>query len=503
MMADKGEKPVLISILRLNPHPESPRISPDITTINWIAEQIQEKGKFDPEHALKVRPMPDDTFQIVAGWLRYLAAIKLNLDEIPVWIEEMNDEEAYMGLVKSNRRSELSPLEFGIHAKKWGSGAGGRGIKGGYSEYARQVGYSQAHISNLVKAVAVYEFLKPIGQPIPLYSAKDFQKRTEHLITISHAPMGEWTEIWEKVASKNLSDKDTELLVSRAMGRQPKKRSEISVRHYQYFAGVLEVCISKNRGLNAGAGFVSECIKIVTDIFEVNKDIRNECKKSIVSWIIKKGGIDISKERLKGEVRHLLECVPEMKFAVNTKKKKGYSLDVLSGMAHEEEWINEATEHALIEAISEKIAHPDVQFLLEHRKGLEESLQEKISMAMQPADVQAETTVEKPNSTIRADATVEIAAELPNSTMQEEAFDIVNRSTIIYYIPEHLKSYTAFRRNMEAYIEQNYGAKFDDSKKEWSLSDKKEYWLSRENYENQLSLFTSNFMQERYKKQMN
>jgi hypothetical protein len=39
------------------------------------------------------------------------------LGEVPCWVEGMDDEAAFLELVKSNRQSEPTPLECEVHAK--------------------------------------------------------------------------------------------------------------------------------------------------------------------------------------------------------------------------------------------------------------------------------------------------------------------------------------------------------------------------------------------------
>jgi hypothetical protein len=71
------------------------------------------------DRARLVRPY-DDGFQVVAGHHRLAAARAAGLDVMPCWVEEMDDEVAFLELVRSNRQSELTPLERGMHALKSG-----------------------------------------------------------------------------------------------------------------------------------------------------------------------------------------------------------------------------------------------------------------------------------------------------------------------------------------------------------------------------------------------
>lgn len=104
-----------LSVVSLFPHPKNPRIEPRQEIVDQIASQITAKGIFDPSHALIVREV-DGKYQIVSGHHRLLAAQKAELTEIPCWVKEMTDDQAYMELVLCNTQSELHPLEEGLHA---------------------------------------------------------------------------------------------------------------------------------------------------------------------------------------------------------------------------------------------------------------------------------------------------------------------------------------------------------------------------------------------------
>jgi len=59
------------------------------------------------------------------------------LAKVWCWVKDLDDEAAFMELALSNLQGEVSPLEFGIHAlNAVPKVAGGRGNKGGFSEYA-------------------------------------------------------------------------------------------------------------------------------------------------------------------------------------------------------------------------------------------------------------------------------------------------------------------------------------------------------------------------------
>lgn len=63
-----------------------------------------------------------------------------------------------MGLLLSNRQGELPPLEVGTHALRYVQRApGGRGKRGGLSEYAERIGRSKSAVSMLRDAAEVLQ----------------------------------------------------------------------------------------------------------------------------------------------------------------------------------------------------------------------------------------------------------------------------------------------------------------------------------------------------------
>jgi ParB/RepB/Spo0J family partition protein len=108
---------VEIALTALLPHPQNPRLTTRHDVVEQIAAQIKAQGGFDPAHALLVRPLPEgETYQIIAGHHRLLAAQDAELETVPCWVRNMNDEDAYMALLLSNTQSELHALEEGMHA---------------------------------------------------------------------------------------------------------------------------------------------------------------------------------------------------------------------------------------------------------------------------------------------------------------------------------------------------------------------------------------------------
>ena len=97
-----------LKIDQIKPNPGQPRKNFDETALNELAESIKNNGILQP---LLVRKK-GKTYEIVAGERRYQAAKIAGLEEVPVVIREISDQEVLqLALIENLQRSELTPIE--------------------------------------------------------------------------------------------------------------------------------------------------------------------------------------------------------------------------------------------------------------------------------------------------------------------------------------------------------------------------------------------------------
>lgn len=90
------------------PNPNQPRIHFSETELRELSESIQEHGVLQP---LLVRKHGNG-YEIIAGERRYQASKLAGLEELPVIIKEVNDEEMLaLALIENLQRSDLNPVE--------------------------------------------------------------------------------------------------------------------------------------------------------------------------------------------------------------------------------------------------------------------------------------------------------------------------------------------------------------------------------------------------------
>ena len=93
----------------LNVSKTNPRRTFDEVALKELAESIRAQGILSP---LLVRPLTENSFEIVFGERRYRAAQLAEQDTVPVRIKQMTDAEALEAqLVENLIRAEIHPME--------------------------------------------------------------------------------------------------------------------------------------------------------------------------------------------------------------------------------------------------------------------------------------------------------------------------------------------------------------------------------------------------------
>ena len=94
---------------RVRSNPAQPRQRFDEEALADLAASIREHGVLQP---ILVRPQAGGQYQIVAGERRWRASQLAGLTEIPVIIEELDDEAALeIAIIENLQREDISPLE--------------------------------------------------------------------------------------------------------------------------------------------------------------------------------------------------------------------------------------------------------------------------------------------------------------------------------------------------------------------------------------------------------
>lgn len=186
-----------LPIDKVQPNKGQPRKRFNSDELAELADSIKQNGILQP---LLVRKQGDH-YEIVAGERRYQAARLAGLDEVPVIIKEISDEEVFkLALIENLQRSDLTPLEEAQ----------------GYRQLIKEKGLTQEELAKALSKSrsAITNTLRLLDLPQEVQELVDDGKLTAgHARAILAVPSEEGRiKLAEKVVSERLSVRQTESL---------------------------------------------------------------------------------------------------------------------------------------------------------------------------------------------------------------------------------------------------------------------------------------------------
>lgn len=193
-----------VGIDLLERNPDQPRKYFDTEKLKELTQSIKDKGVLQP---ILVRPLSKAgdgkkaRYQIVAGERRWQAALKAQLDAMPVLIRKLSDQEVLeIGVVENVQRADLNPIEEALAYKALSDQ-----FKRTQEDIARAVGKSRPHVTNMLRLLTLPERAQT-------YLAKG-QITAGHARAIIAAP--DPTELADAIVQKGLSVREAEDWVRR------------------------------------------------------------------------------------------------------------------------------------------------------------------------------------------------------------------------------------------------------------------------------------------------
>ena len=145
---DPNRSYLLVSIGDLNRNRFQPRIYFNETRIDELANSIKKNGLIQP---IAVRVDKNDTYEIVAGERRWLAAQKAGLHKVPVIILNINDKESLeLAIIENIQREDLNAIEEGKGYNRLMNE-----FKYSHEKLSEFMGKSRSHISNTLRLLSL------------------------------------------------------------------------------------------------------------------------------------------------------------------------------------------------------------------------------------------------------------------------------------------------------------------------------------------------------------
>ena len=135
---------VTLRLSQIEPNRDQPRKIFSEEALNELADSIREHGVLQP---LLVRPLPGGSYQLVAGERRWRASRMAGLQEVPVVIREMDEEQAMeIALIENLQREDINAIEEATGYKQLMERYGMT-----QEQVAKRVGKSRPAIANALR----------------------------------------------------------------------------------------------------------------------------------------------------------------------------------------------------------------------------------------------------------------------------------------------------------------------------------------------------------------
>ena len=206
-----------ISISDLEPNKFQPRKFFDEKKIEELAQSIKKNGLIQP---IAVRPGKEDTYEIVAGERRWLAAQKAGLHVVPVIVLNLNDTQSLeLAIIENIQREDLNSIE---EAKAYNRLM--EEFKYDHIKLSDFMGKSRSHISNTLRLLTLpAEVIKLVDE------GKLTAGQVRPLVGRFNA-----VQIAHSIIKEKLSARSIENLVRREKEKEeeqskPKKKTDVNI----------------------------------------------------------------------------------------------------------------------------------------------------------------------------------------------------------------------------------------------------------------------------------
>lgn len=222
------------------PNSNQPRIHFNETELRELSESIQEHGVLQP---LLVRKHGNG-YEIIAGERRYQASKLAGLEELPVIIKEVNDEEMLaLALIENLQRSDLNPVE---EAKGYRQLIDASGMT--QEALSKAVSKSRSAITNSLRLLDLPEVVQQM-----IFEGKLTAGHARAILAVPYEDAR--IRLAEKVVTEGLSVRATENLAPLfSAGETPKTSRPATPQSFKKAARVLRQVFNTNVRVKSSRG---------------------------------------------------------------------------------------------------------------------------------------------------------------------------------------------------------------------------------------------------------
>jgi len=193
----------------LDPNPHQPRHAVETADVDQLAASIREHGVLQP---IVVRKH-GERYQIVVGERRFRAAEALGLDEVPVVVRDVPDDQLLeLALVENLQREDLDPIEKAESFKAYLESTGRT-----QAAAAARLSLDRSTIANMIRLLDL-----PATVQVMVRNGFVAMGHARAILAIDDAK--KQVQIAERVAREGLSVRQVERLVAPRVPRKRKPR---------------------------------------------------------------------------------------------------------------------------------------------------------------------------------------------------------------------------------------------------------------------------------------
>lgn len=204
---NEGETIIKVPLDSIKMNPFQPREEFEAATLAELSESIKNHGIIHPIIIRKA----GNQYQLIAGERRLRAAKLIGLKDIPAIIKDVDGiEVAELSLIENLQRKDLNPLEeacaYNILQLKFGLTQ---------EEISQRVGKSRSEVANVMRLLNLPQNIKD-----SISSGEITKGHARAMLSIKDED--EIQKVFKKVKEKNLSVRQTEILVQNILMKKEK-----------------------------------------------------------------------------------------------------------------------------------------------------------------------------------------------------------------------------------------------------------------------------------------